>query len=105
MSESISRLALLWQNSTSGDVTIWLMNSNSIPSNSGLYSWRYVTAGFGPDWRVAGMSPSGTDIYWQNEISREMSVSHMPYLVDSNWLAGWDYLVPSTSPGAHLIAR
>jgi hypothetical protein len=63
-----------------------------------------LTPGLGPQWRVVGVSavPDGqADLVWQNEVTRELTIWHMPQLL----FAGWEYLNPASTPGARAIAR
>ena len=99
-----SALAVFWQHESSGMVTAHLMAAGSQPRNSAVASWRVITPGHGPQWRVAGVAavPDGqADLVWQNQVTRELTIWHMPQL----FFAGWEHLNPASTPGARAIAR
>src|ERR1051326_266802 len=56
---------LLWQNQTTGDVTVWFMNGAK------QLNWAYIARGIPTDWKIVGTpdlnGDFSPDVLWQNQ--------------------------------------
>jgi uncharacterized membrane protein len=96
---------IVWQHDTTGDLTAWIMFSmfgTDFPYSQLTY-WIHLASGFGPEWRVVG-TPSAPGraptLVWQNEVTRKITLWHMPWLS----LESWEFLDPAETPGARILA-
>jgi hypothetical protein len=103
--EGTTRLNVFWQHDVTGAVTAWVMSPAYMGSSLRLVGWTLLANGFGSDWRVVGLPAMGgagqPGMIWQSESTRKLTVWYMPLLT----FAGWEYLDPNATPGAHAIAR
>src|SRR5207253_2608773 len=79
---------LVWQNTQTGDVSIWYMNGAQWTGN-----WDYLGRGIPTQWKIVGttdLNADGkSDLIWQNTPTGDVSVW---YLNGGQWTGQWDYI-------------
>jgi uncharacterized repeat protein (TIGR01451 family) len=82
---------LVWQNATTGQVTVWYMGG---AQGNTFLGWNYLS-GTVPGWKVVGAADfngDGTpDLIWQNDTARQVTVWYMGGAQGETFL-GWNYL-------------
>lgn len=79
---------LIWQNSRTGDVTVWYMEG----ANWTGY-WDYLAQGIPTEWKIVGTADldydGNTDLIWQNN---RIGDAVIWYMEGAYWTGYWDYL-------------
>lgn len=79
---------LLWQNTSTGDVSVWYMNGTQWTGN-----WDYIARGVSLAWKIVGTGDFNRDgkldLVWQNQSTGDVSVWYMNGVT---WTGNWDYL-------------
>ena len=62
---------ILWRNTATGDIALWLMNGRSIASSGTIY------AGASPDWQIVGVGDFNgdgkSDLLWRNVVTGDIA--------------------------------
>lgn len=91
---------LIWQNTSTGDVTVWYMNGTAWTGK-----WDYLAKGVSLDWKIVGTgdfnSDGKPDLVWQNSATRDVMVWYMKGAV---WSGKWDLLAWGVLPGWRVAA-
>jgi hypothetical protein len=94
---------LVWQNDTTGQVTVWYMGG---AQGATFLGWNYLSSAGVAGWTVVGAADfngDGTpDLIWQNDTTRQVTVWYMGGS-QGNAFLGWNYL-SGTVAGWTLVA-
>jgi hypothetical protein len=78
---------LIWQNTQTGDVAYWLMNSTTMISTG------TIATNIALEWKIVGTADLNfdgkTDLVWQNTVTGDVVVWYMNGTV---WTGEWDYI-------------
>jgi hypothetical protein len=79
---------IIWQNTSTGDVSVWYMHGQTWMGN-----WDYIARGIPTEWKLVGTTDvnfdGNTDLIWQNNSTGDVTVW---YMNGATWTGNWAYL-------------